>query len=166
MELTDDIFKQFRTFLKANNLYKDFMDCFRSQTYYTGNFTVELPKETILNYIAAMKRNSHYLEYGAMSLTFASFNWCNIYYNGHYIDVPIEFTRRWCTVGVKWGLYCRAKKIEICRDEELSRLIRYWNEDKKWIDPYMLDSNELQTLKNDFNVECIWGLYIDDAFLN
>jgi hypothetical protein len=165
MELTDDIFKQFRTFLKANNLYKDFMDCFRSQTYYNGRFTVILPREAIPNYISVMKNyNGHassYAEYGAMVLTFATFNWCN--------DIetkpPLEFTRRWCTVGVKWGLYCRANNIEICRDEELSRLIRYWNEDKKWIDPYMLDSNELQTLKNDFNVECIWGLYIDDAFL-
>ena len=165
MKLTDDIFKQFRTFLKANGLYKDFMECFRSQTYYNGRFTATFPREAIPNYISVMKNyNNHassYAEYGAMVLTFASFNWCN--------DIetkpPLEFTRRWCTVGAKWGLYCRANNIEICDDEELSRLIRYWNEDKSWIDPYMLSYEELDVLKYDFAVTNIAGINIDSLMI-
>lgn len=162
MELTDEVFKEFRTFLKINGLYKDFMECFRAQKYWYSSCC--MPKENIaplVNYVDAIREHVKnvvtYHEYGALILTFISFNWAN----GGFI--PMEFTRKWCTVGVKWGLYCINKGINIGKDNnyEFKRLLSYWN-GKSWIDPYLLSKDERTMLKNMFGIMRINEIYIDD----
>jgi hypothetical protein len=159
MEISDKVFKEFRTFLKVNGLYKDFMECFREQKYW--NSTCCLPKESFVflpNYIKLIRKNykslQKYERHGAMALTFVSFNWVN---GG---CVPLDFTRKWCTVNAKWGLYCISNDIGIGREDEFKRLITYWN-GKNWIDPYLLSQDEKTILKYRFNTEEINGIYID-----
>ena len=148
MELTDDIFKHFRIFLKVNNLYADFMECFRTQKY---EWSHEIfINELVPNFIRIMKNyaasgRSGYEEFGAMIITFGAFNWAN----GN--SIPISFTRRWCTTCLKWGLYCFERKIKICQLHKLQFLMKYWNSNS-WIDPYMLDTKEMTFIKERFAI--------------
>jgi hypothetical protein len=167
MELTDEVFKEFRTFLKINGLYKDFMDNFRAQRHSVRGDCSAYQSygdkwSTLTNYKDVMRgysssKSNNYKNFGAMILTFASFNWAN---GG---CVPIDFTRKWCTVGVKWGLYCINKGINIGGDNnyEFKRLLSYWN-GMSWIDPYLLSKDERTMLKNMFGIMRINEVYIDD----
>lgn len=165
MELTDEVFKEFRTFLKINCLYKDFMDNFRAQRHsvrgdYSAYQSYGDKWPTLPNYKEVMRgysssKNNDYKRFGAMILTFASFNWVN---GG---CVPIDFTRKWCTVGVKWSLHCRRYGIEMCDDTEFKRLLMHWDSNN-WIDPYLLSKEERLTLKNAFGMMVINGIVIDE----
>ena len=122
MEITNEEFKHFRTFLLKNSLYKDFMECFREQKYSTSSWGLDVSAQPLPNYMIAMReyaksKNNQYNDFGAMIFTFASFNWVN---GGH---VPLPFTKKWCTTNLKWGVYCKLNNIEICDDTELKRLI-------------------------------------------
>ena len=151
MEIADETFKHFRTFLMKNGLYKDFMECFRKQKYGMYGHEIDIPTQPLPNYKIAIreyansKRNS-YSGFGAMIFTFASFNWVN---GGH---VPLPFTKKWCTTNLKWGVYCKLNNIEICDDAELKRLIVYWD-NQGWIDPYRLSREERIFIKNMFEIE-------------
>ena len=148
MEIKDEWFKYFRTFLKENNLYNDFVRCFRNQTYHPIHWFGE--NEIIRNYKRAMTKRwkvTSHKEFGAMVLTFDSFTWVLGGYN-----IPREFTKKWCTVGLKWGLYCISHKLEICSLTRFAQLIDYWNR-QGWIDKLMLSENELkliEKLKNEY----------------
>jgi len=131
-KLTLDVFKHFRFFLKKNKIYDLFMRNFRSQPYEKiHNVDAFLP-----NYINIMREYSttrmgkEYLSvYGAMYLTFRSFCWAN---RAAY-KTPNSWSKYWATICLKWALYCIRHNIEICTDEDLGRLIEYWDS-CKWID--------------------------------
>lgn len=151
MEITNEEFKHFRTFLMKNGLYKDFMECFREQKYGTSSWGLDVSAQPLPNYMIAMReyaksKNNQYNDFGAMIFTFASFNWVN---GGH---VPLPFTKKWCTTNLKWGVYCKLNNIEICDDTELKRLIVYWD-NQGWIDPYLLSREERVFIKNMFEIE-------------
>lgn len=165
MTLDDELFKKFRTFLKINGLYKDFMDNFRAQRHsvpsdYSAYQSYGDEWPTLPNYKEIMRgyfnsKNNMFKNFGAMIFTVASFNWVS----GRC--VPIGFTRKWCTVCLKWSLHCRCYGIETCSDDGLKRLISYWN-DHDWIDPYLLSKEERLILKNDFGMMVINGIVIDE----
>ena len=107
IEFNEEWFKYFRAFLKENNLLKDFLECFRKQDYVRKFAT-----ETISNYREIMRKRydmwyNHYNCFGAMSFTFDSFTWVDF-----QVNIPIEFTRRWCTICLKWGFYCLKNNLE------------------------------------------------------
>ncbi len=130
-KLTLDVFKHFRFFLKKNKIYDLFMRNFRNQPYEKiHNVDIFLP-----NYIDIMREYStthmgkEYLSgYGALYLTFRSFCWANRGY-----ETPDSWSKYWATICLKWALYCIRHNIEICTDEKLRILIRYWDS-CKWID--------------------------------
>jgi hypothetical protein len=91
-----------------------------------------------------------YEEFGAMIFTFESFTWAN-----NYSDIPLEFTVKWCTVGLKWGLYCVKNNLEICSMKQLINLYTYWN-GIHWIDDDMLteeEENLLEDIKEEVRLE-------------
>lgn len=142
--LKDEWFKHFRTFLKINNLYKEFMECFQNQKFYRIHYGIW--NDFRPNYIKVMKqyclKNDNYREFGAMVLTFSSFKW---------VDVkrifPTEFTKKWCTAGFKWGLYCIEHNIEICTLKRFIELVNYW-EGEDWIEKSMLTEHEIAMFKS------------------
>ena len=147
MEFKDEWFKHFRTFLKQNGLYAEFMECFRKQAY------VPLHTEEyqfIRNFPQSIKKRwgvGGHSEFGAMVMTFDSFTWV---IGGR--EIPREFTDKWCTVGFKWGLYCIEHNLEICTIRRFIELMDYWNRNG-WIDKLMLSENELkliEKLKNEY----------------
>jgi hypothetical protein len=154
IELKDEWFKHFRTFLKTNGFYKDFMECFSKQAYEERHHGLE--NQFRPNYIKVMRRDSStdimqsYEEFGAMIFTFASFIWVK----GGAV-IPLEFTVKWCTVAFKWGLYCVKNKLEICSMERFIQLYNYWNAGH-WIDDDMLteeEENLLEDIKEEVKLE-------------
>jgi hypothetical protein len=79
---------------------------------------------------------NHYNRYGAMSFTFDSFTWADF-----KVKIPIEFTRRWCTICLKWGFYCLKKDLEICPLWDFVNLYDYWKT-KGWIEFEMITAEE------------------------
>ena len=127
-EITINVFRHFRFFLKKNGEYDNFMKCFRKQ----ANTPYHVVDSRIPNYIQIMMEDSkngtgkeYYNEFGAMHLTFRSFEWVGV-------GAP-PFTRHWCTLSLKWALYCIRNNISICSDNRLRRLINYWD-GNGWID--------------------------------
>ena len=157
MEITDGEFKHFRTFLKSNGIYKEFMECFREQKY-QGGFGIDAPSQLLPNYMNCMreyaksKKNS-YENFGTMIFTFASFNWVN---GG---NVPLPFTRKWCTINLKWAIYCKINNLDIGDDNEIKRVVVFWN-DKGWIDPYLLSRKERVFIRSTFHIDVINGINI------
>ena len=138
MKLKDEWFKHFRIFLKTNDFYKEFMECFRKQQYRIVHYN--LYEDARPNYIKIMRkyyeRHIDYEEFGAMIFTFNSFKWAE---GG--VKVPLSFTKKWCTVGFKWGLYCIEHNIEICSIARFIQLIDYWVKEK-WIEYSMITKHE------------------------
>jgi hypothetical protein len=154
IELKYEWFKHFRLFLRTNGFYKDFMECFSKQAY--GEMHNGLGNQFRPNYIKVMRRDNskyfmqRYEEFGAMIFTFESFTWAN-----NYSDIPLEFTVKWCTVGLKWGLYCVKNNLEICSMKQLINLYTYWN-GIHWIDDDMLteeEENLLEDIKEEVKLE-------------
>ena len=141
MEIKDEWFKHFRTFLKQNGLYEEFMECFRKQAY----FPLHTEKcKFIRNFPQSIKKRwgrSEHREFGAMVMTFDSFTWV---IGG--TAIPREFTSKWCTVGFKWGLYCIEHKLEICTMRRFVELVDFWNRNG-WINKLMLSENELKLIE-------------------
>lgn len=135
MEIKDEWFKHFRTFLKQNGLYAEFMECFRKQAYhpiYEGDYLIR-------NFPQSIKERwgiSGHREFGAMVMTFDSFHWVL-----GSKEVPREFTNKWCTVGLKWGLYCIEHNLEICTMKRFVQLFYYWD-GNGWIVHDMLSESE------------------------
>ena len=142
MEIKDEWFKHFRTFLKQNDLYKEFMECFRKQAY------VPLHTEEcqfIRNFPQSIKKRwglGWHNEFGAMVMIFDSFTWV---FGGKAI--PREFTDKWCTVGLKWGLYCIEHNLEICTIRRFIELLHYW-EGNGWIIQDMLSDSENKLIED------------------
>lgn len=151
MELTDELFRHFRIFLKTNNLYVDFMESFRNQTYKCDTRTIN---KTTNNFIKEMRKyvedGTNYSEYGAIVFLFGSFNWAN--YGGG--KIPFEFTRQWATTVIKWALYCLRHSIEVCSVERLRDLTRYYNRNK-WIDIDMLTDTEKFDINDKLGIHSI-----------
>ena len=131
-EITINVFRHFRFFLKKNGEYENFMQCFRKQ----ANTPYHVIYSRIPNYIQIMMKDSkngigkeYYNEFGAMHLIFRSFSWARC--DGGS-NAP-SFTKHWCTFGLKWALYCIRNNISICSDDRLRRLIDYWDSNG-WID--------------------------------
>ena len=127
------------------------MECFREQRYHTSSWGLDVSAQPLPNYMIVMReyvksKYNNYSGFGVMVFTFASFNWVN---GG---GVPLPFTKKWCTVNLKWGIYCRINSLEICDDDELKRLIIYWN-NQGWIDPYLLSREERVFIKNTFGID-------------
>ena len=129
-EITINVFRHFRFFLKKNREYENFMQCFRKQ----ANTPYHVVDSRIPNYIQIMMEDSkngtgkeYYNEFGAMHLIFRSFSWAN---GGSHVT---SFTKHWCTFGLRWALYCIRNNISICSDNRLRRLIDYWDSNG-WID--------------------------------
>ena len=141
MEIKDEWFKHFRTFLKQNGLYEEFMECFRKQAYYPihyGNYLIRNFPQSIRDRWG----NGYHNEFGAMIMTFDSFTWV---IGGS--KIPREFTNKWCTVGLKWGLYCIEHKLEICAIKRFIELFHYWN-GNGWIVQDMLNESENKTIED------------------
>jgi len=140
MKLKDEWFKHFRLFLKENNLYKEFIENFRAQKYLPIHYGIRgMP---IPNYIDIMRnyfeKTSPHTVFGAMVFTFDSFKWVE----GTH-KFPIEFTKKWCTVSFKWGLYCIEHGIEICSINRFARLVEYW-ESQRWMDYSIITNDEIK----------------------
>lgn len=157
MEITNEEFKHFRTFLISNGVYKEFMECFRKQEYRILGSGLEI-SQSLPNYMITMREyaqslGNSYKDFGAMVFTFASFNWVN---GG---QVPISFTRKWCTFNLKWGVYCRLNNLKICDNDELRRLAIYYN-NQNWLDPYFLSREERVFIRDTFGMDIINGINI------
>ena len=136
IEFNEEWFKYFRAFLRENGLLKDFLECFRKQDYVR-----KFDTETISNYREIMRKrydNNYYFynRYGAMYFTFDSFTWVD-----SKVKIPIEFTRRWCTICLKWGFYCLKNDLEICPLWDFVRLYDYWTANG-WIEFEMITAEE------------------------
>ena len=132
-KLTNKEFRHFRLFLKKNKIYDEFMKCFREQKYkqihnVDGFFTDYMKT---MNEYSTSNKGEHAIEgYGALILTFNSFTWV-------WFNIPEHFTRHWCTISLKWALYCLKHGIETCTVLELKHLIEHWSR-QNWI-----NSNEI-----------------------
>lgn len=142
-EVKDEWFKHFNRFLKRNKIYNEFMSCFREQKYERIHC---IPQNQLLpNYIEIIKdywKHSWYKSFGALFLTLDSFKWVNSNY-----DVPKYFTKKWCTICFKWGLYCIQHNIEICSMREFIRVVGYWN-GNNWIDWKLITEEENMILNH------------------
>ena len=142
--LTRNDFKEFRKFLKKHGIYHKFIKCFEEQKY---DAKYHHPKEEYFkhNFIEEINhsKETHYFKYKCLMLGFNSFTW--VYKD----EVPLDFTRYWCTfICVKWGFYCIKHNLKICDSSEFSRLLEYWSSNK-WIDISMLSFEE-RILLNSF----------------
>ena len=134
-KLTQNEFRQFRLFLKKNKIYDEFMKCFREQRYnqihnVDGFFTDYI--KTMNEYSTSNKGEHAFREFGAMIFTLDSFTW-----QMGFANIPEQFTRHWCTVSLKWALYCLKHDIDICTIPRLKTLVEYWDR-QNWI-----NSNEI-----------------------
>lgn len=137
MEVTDKDIRHFRKFLKENNLYMDYLNCLVGQKYYKLHNDVGL----MPNLKKLMERSTHE-EFGVMCFTFDAFTWVR---GGR--DFPREFTQKWCTVCLKWGLYCYEHFLKMCEDKRFLELIIYWNSNG-WIVYDMLSESEKKLIEN------------------
>lgn len=141
-EITINVFRHFRFFLKKNGEYENFMRCFRKQ----ANTPYHMINSRIPNYIQIMMKDTkngtgkeYYNEFGALHLIFRSFQWA-------YGGSQTSSTKHWCTLGLKWALYCIRNNISICSDNRLRGLISYWDSNG-WIDTAKLSFEDKIVVK-------------------
>ncbi len=144
--LSDELFKHFIKFLKTNGLYADYVYNF----FHNNEVKYKDVTHQFEDYKEIMRERSkngsykHFIEeFKSMFLTFASFTWAR--HNNYSCLIDIEFTKKWCSVNIKWALYCLKHRFEICSETRFARLLRYYK-DQHWLSGKILTKEEIKLI--------------------
>lgn len=143
--LTVEMFQHFTKFLKKNGFYADYVYNFFINDELKFDDAIHQFKDYTDIMLARAKNNifQHYNKYGTMFFTFASFRWAGYTTRDTLID--ISFTKKWCSVGVKWALYCVENGFRICSENRFKQLLTYYK-GNNWLSKKILTQEEFEEI--------------------